>query len=156
MSLNWTFWGQTLTFIVFVWACWKFIWPPLISAMRDRQQAIADGLSQAERAAKDLQLAQEGAAAQLREAKEEAAQLVEQARQRANAMIDDAKNAAREEGERIKEAAQAEIDQEVNRAKEALRAQVAALAVSGAERILGSAVDTTQHSRMLDELANGL
>lgn len=156
MSLNWTFWGQTLTFIVFVWACWKFIWPPLIGAMRERQQAIADGLSQAERAAKDLELAQERATEQLREAKEEAAGLIEQARQRANAMIDEAKDAAREEGERIKEAARAEIEQEVNRAKEILRGQVAALAVSGAERILGSAVDASQHSRMLDELAADL
>ena len=56
MSLNWTFIGQTITFIFFVWACWKFIWPPLINAMRERQQAIADGLSQAERAQKDLEL----------------------------------------------------------------------------------------------------
>jgi len=156
MSLNWTFWGQSLTFIVFVWACWKFIWPPLTNAMRERQQAIADGLSQAERAAKDLELAQQRATDQLREAKDEAAQLIEQARQRANAMIDEAKNAAREEGERIIEAARAEIDQEVNRAKEALRTQVATLAVSGAERILGSAVDTSQHSRMLEALADEL
>jgi F-type H+-transporting ATPase subunit b len=153
MSLNWTFIGQTLTFIVFVWSCWKLIWPPLISAMRERQQAIADGLSHAERAAKDLELAQERATDQMREAKEEAAALIEQARGRANAMIEEAKNAAREEGERIVDAARAEIDQEVNRAKEALRAQVAALAVSGAERILGEAVDGDRHSRMLDELA---
>jgi F-type H+-transporting ATPase subunit b len=153
MSLNWTFIGQSLTFFVFVWACWKFIWPPLISAMRERQQAIADGLSHAERAAKDLQLAQDRATDQMREAKEEAAALIEQARGRANAMIEEAKNAAREEGERIKEAARAEIDQEVNRAKEALRAQVAALAVNGAERILGASVDTSAHSRMLEELA---
>jgi len=156
MSLNWTFIGQTLTFIVFVWSCWKFIWPPLINAMRERQQAIADGLSHAERAAKDLELAQERATDQLREAKEEAAVLIEQARSRANQMIEEAKQDARDEGERIREAARAEIDQEVNRAKEALRAQVAALAVSGAERILGSAIDTNQHGRMLEELASDL
>jgi len=156
MSLNWTFIGQTITFIFFVWACWKFIWPPLITAMRERQQAIADGLSHAERAAKDLELAQERATDQLREAKQEAAALIEQARGRASALVEEAKSAARDEGERIKEAAQAEIEQEVNRAKEALRVQVATLAVSGAERILGSAVDANQHSRMLDELAADL
>jgi F-type H+-transporting ATPase subunit b len=153
MSLNWTFIGQSLTFFVFVWACWKFIWPPLISAMRERQQAIADGLSHAERAAKDLQLAQERATDQMRGAKEEAAALLEQARGRAIALIEEAKNVARDEGERIKEAARAEIDQEVNRAKEVLRTQVAALAVNGAERILGASVDTAAHSRMLEELA---
>ena len=102
MSLNWTMIGQTLTFIVFVWACWKWIWPLLINAMRERQQAIADGLASAERAAKDLELAQERATDQLKEAKDEAAGLIEQARQRANQMIEDAKNEAREEGERLK------------------------------------------------------
>ena len=84
MSLNWTLWGQTLTFVFFVWACWKFIWPPLITAMRERQQTIADGLAQAERASKDLELAQERATDQLREAKAEAAELIEQARGRAS------------------------------------------------------------------------
>jgi F-type H+-transporting ATPase subunit b len=156
MSLNWTFIGQTLTFIVFVWACWKLIWPPLINAMHERQQTIADGLSQAERAAKDLELAQERATDQMREAKEEAAALIEQARGRANTLVEEAKNAAREEGDRIVEAARSEVEQEVNRAKEALRVQVATLAVTGAERILGADVDAKQHSRMLEELAADL
>ena len=153
MNLNFTMIGQTVTFIVFVWACWKWIWPLLIDAMRERQEAIAEGLSAAERAAKDLELAQERATDQLKDAKEEAASLIEQARSRANQMIEDAKNDAREEGERLKEAARAEIEQEVNRAKETLRAQVAALAVAGAEQVLGDSVDATRHSALLDKLA---
>ena len=153
MNLNFTMIGQTLTFVVFVWACWKWIWPLLIDAMRERQEAIAEGLAAAERAAKDLELAQERATDQLKDAKEEAAGLIEQARSRANQMIEDAKNDAREEGERLKEAARAEIEQEVNRAKEALRAQVAALAVAGAEQVLGESVDATRHSALLDKLA---
>ena len=153
MNLNWTMVGQSLTFIVFVWACWKWIWPLLINAMRERQEAIAEGLAAAERAAKDLELAQERATDQLKEAKEEAAGLIEQARSRANQMIEEAKNDAREEGERLKEAARAEIEQEVNRAKETLRAQVAALAVAGAEQVLGDTVDATRHSQLLDKLA---
>jgi F-type H+-transporting ATPase subunit b len=153
MNLNFTMIGQTLTFIVFVWACWKWIWPLLINAMRERQEAIADGLAAAERAAKDLELAQERATDQLKDAKEEAASLIEQARSRANQMIEDAKNDAREEGERLKEAARAEIEQEVNRAKETLRAQVAALAVAGAEQVLGESVDASRHSALLDKLA---
>jgi F-type H+-transporting ATPase subunit b len=153
MNLNFTMIGQTLTFVVFVWACWKWIWPLLIDAMRERQEAIAEGLAAAERAAKDLELAQERATDQLKDAKEEAAGLIEQARSRANQMIEDAKNDARDEGERLKEAARAEIEQEVNRAKEALRAQVAALAVAGAEQVLGESVDATRHSALLDKLA---
>ncbi len=156
MNLNWTFIGQTFTFVLFVWACWKWIWPPLVNAMRERQQTIADGLAQAERAAKDLELAQERVTDQLREAKEEAQKLIDQARGRANQMIEEAKNEAREEGERMKEAARAEIEQEVNRAKEALRAQVAALVVSGAERILGDSIDANRHGQLLEELAADL
>ena len=76
MNLNFTMIGQTLTFIVFVWACWKWIWPMLIDAMRERQEAIAEGLAAAERAAKDLELAQERATDQLKDAKEEAAGLI--------------------------------------------------------------------------------
>ena len=156
MNLNWTMVGQTITFIVFVWACWKWIWPLLINAMRERQEAIAEGLAAAERAAKDLELAQEHATDQLRQAKEEAAALIEQARVRANQMVEDAKNDAREEGERQKEAARAEIEQEVNRAKEALRSQLATLVVAGAEQILGDAIDANRHSQLLDRLSREL
>ncbi len=153
MNLNFTMIGQTVTFIVFVWACWKWIWPLLIDAMRERQEAIAEGLASAERASKDLELAQERATDQLKGAKEEAAGLIEQARARANQMIEEAKTEARDEGERLKEAARAEIEQEVNRAKETLRVQVATLAVAGAERVLGETVDAGRHSALLDKLA---
>jgi F-type H+-transporting ATPase subunit b len=156
VNINWTIVGQSLTFFVFVWFCWKFIWPPIVKAMRERQEAIAEGLASSERAAKDLELAQERATDQLREAKDEAHKIIEQARGRANQMIDEAKNEAREEVERIREGARAEIDQEINRAKEALRGQVAALTVSGAERVLGSAIDAERHRELLDQLATDL
>ena len=148
--------GQTLTFIVFVIFCRKFIWPPIINAMQERQKAIAEGLSSAERAEKDLELAQERATDQLREAKGEAQQIIEQARSRATQMIEEAKSDAREEGERIKEAARSEIEQEVNRAKETLRAQVASLSVIGAERVLGASVDAEKHGELLSQLAADL
>ncbi len=152
MNITLTLFGQSLTFIVFVWFCFKFIWPPIIAAMRERQKTIADGLAASERAEKDLVLAKEGAAEHLRQAKEEARQIIEQARGRAVMMIEEAKNDARAEGERQKEAARAEIDQDVNRAKEKLRAQVAALALSGAEKILQSSIDRSRHAQLLDKL----
>ena len=153
MNLNWTMVGQSVTFIVFVWACWKWIWPLLIDAMRERQEAIAEDLASAERAGRDLELAQERATDQLKGAKDEAAGLIDQARNRANQMIEEAKVEAREEGERLKEAARAEIEQEVNRAKETLRAQVAALALAGAERVLAETVDANRHSQLLEKLS---
>jgi len=153
LNANLTLIGQSITFFVFVWFCWKFIWPPLVNAMRERQQAIAEGLAASDRAEKDLELARERAAEQLRQAKQEAQQIIEKARQQAAQMVEDAKNEARDEGERIREAARAEIDQEVNRAKETLRGQVATLALAGAEQVLGSSVDADKHGELLDKLA---
>ena len=156
MNLNLTLIGQSITFLVFVWFCWKFIWPPVINAMRERQKAIADGLAAAERAEKDLELAQDRATDQLRDAKDEAQKIIDQARNQANQMIEAAKNEDRAEGERIKEAQMAELEQEVNRAKEALRGQVAVLALAGAERVLGASIDPEKHSQLLDQLAADL
>ncbi|MFP6816877.1 MAG: F0F1 ATP synthase subunit B, partial [Pseudomonadales bacterium] len=106
--------------------------------------------------AKDLELAQGNAADQLREAKVEAQQIIEQARGRANQMIDEAKSDARDEGERIKGAARADVEQEVNRAKEMLRGQVATLALAGAEKVLGSTIDADKHGELLNQLAADL
>ncbi len=156
MNINLTLLGQSLTFIVFIWFCWKFIWPLLIDAMRERQKVIAEGLESAERAGKDLELAQERATEQMREAKEEAREIVEQARARATQMIEEAKGDAVEEGERVKLAAQADIEQDVNRAREALRGDVAALVVAGAEKILGESIDQRRHSELLNRLSSQL
>jgi F-type H+-transporting ATPase subunit b len=156
MNINWTLVGQSLTFFVFVWFCKQYIWPPIVTAMRERQAAIAEGLASSERAAKDLELAQGNAADQLREAKVEAQQIIEQARGRANQMIDEAKSDARDEGERIKGAARADVEQEVNRAKEMLRGQVATLALAGAEKVLGSTIDADKHGELLNQLAADL
>jgi len=152
VDINLTLVGQSITFFIFVWFCWKFIWPPVVKAMKDRQVAIGEGLAAAERAEKSLQLAQDRASDQLRQAREEASKLIEQARAHANQMIEQAKNEARAEGERLREAQKVEIEQDVNRAKETLRGQVATLAVAGAERILGSSIDAARHDDLLKQL----
>lgn len=153
MNINATIIGQAIAFFFFVWFCMKYVWPPLTGALRERQKKIADGLDAADRASRDLELAKEKSAQALREGKEQAAAIIEQANKRANQIVDDAKEQAISEGVRLKEAAKAEIDQEVNRAKEALRAQVAALAVAGAEKILGQSVDAKASAELVDKLA---
>ena len=153
MNIGLTLIGQSVVFGIFVWFCMKYIWPPIKDMMRQRQEAIAEGLAQAELAEKKLAEAASGAEAELAQAKEEAAGIIEQARQRANQMVEEAKNEARDEGERILEAARAEIEQESNRAKEALRAQVSTLVISGAEQVLEGSVDAAKHNELLDKLA---
>jgi F-type H+-transporting ATPase subunit b len=121
MNINATLIGQIITFAIFVAFCMKFVWPHLLGAMAEREKKIADGLDAANRATRDLELAQQKAGDQLRESKEKAAEIIEQANKRANQIIEEAKDAAREEGSRLQAAAQAEIEQDVNRAKEGLR-----------------------------------
>lgn len=153
MNINLTLIGQMLAFVAFVVFCMKYVWPPIMAAMREREQKIADGLAAAERAEHDLALAREKSMERLREAKEEAAGIVDSANRRARQIVEEAKEAAQVEASRVKAAAQAEIEQEANRAREQLRAQVAALSLAGAERVLGAAVDQKAHSALVDQLA---
>lgn len=156
MNLNLTIIGQTISFLIFVGFCWKFVWPPLVRALHERQVKIADGLSAAERGQQEHRLAEERAGEILKQAKLEAGDLLAQAQKRGSQLVEEAKGAARTESERIKQAAQAEIQQELNRAREALRARVAELAIAGAERILQQEVDAKAHKKALAELAEQL
>ena len=156
MNLNATIVGQIIAFFLFVWFCQAYVWPPIVKALEDRRKKIADGLEAASRAEHDLGLAQQRAAELLREAKESSAGIIDQANKRANQIVDEAKDKARDEGNRIKAGAQAEIEQQVNQAREQLRQQVAALAVAGAEKILESSVDAKAHADMLNKLAASL
>ncbi len=153
MNINITLLGQTLAFIVFVGFCMKFVWPPIMAALDERKKKIADGLAEAERGFKQQELAQQNAEKTLAEARQQATDILNQAQKRAGEIIGDAKKTAVEEGDRIKEAAHAEVEKEVYQAREQLRAQVASIAVVGAERILKKEIDTSTHQDMLDELA---
>ncbi len=156
MNLNATIIGQIFAFFLFVWFCQAWVWPPIVKALADRQKKIADGLEAATRAEHNLEMAQERAAELLKEAKVSSAGIVDQANKRANQIVDEAKDKAREEGNRLIAGAQAELEQQVNRAREQLRKQVATLAVAGAEKILEAAVDEKAHADMLNKLAAGL
>jgi F-type H+-transporting ATPase subunit b len=140
-------------FIIFVLFCMKYVWPPIVKAMSDRAEKIADGLAAADRAAKDLELAQAKAGEDLKEAKAQAAEIIDSAKKRSDQMIDEAKEKASEEAERIRTAAEAEVEQQIAKAREELRAQVSALSIAGAEKILGESVDAAKHGDMLNKLS---
>lgn len=153
MNINATLIGQSVAFFIFVWFCMKYVWPPVIAALQERQKKIADGLDAASRAARDLELAQDKVGQQLREAKAQASEIIEQAKKRGNQIVEEARDQARVEAERLKAQAAAEIEQEVNSVKDALRAQVGTLAVSGAEKILGASIDQNAHADLVNKLA---
>lgn len=156
MNLNLTLIGQLIAFSIFVYFCMKFVWPPITQALDERQKKIAQGLADADKAAKELDVAQAKIDEEIGAAKEEAARILEQARKQAAQTVEDAQAKARAEGEKIIEQAQAEVAQEAQAAREALRAQVGALAVTGAAKILGKTVDAEAHGELIDQLAKEL
>ncbi len=156
MNINATLIGQMIAFVVFVWFCMKFIWPPLMQALKDRQRTIADGLAAAERGKLEQQLGEKQALERIKQAKVVAAEVIALAEKRAAEIADEAKIASKAEAERLVVAAHAEIAQEINRAKEQLRAAVSELAVVGASRILEKEVDAKVHARLLETLVNQL
>ncbi|MCZ6773522.1 MAG: F0F1 ATP synthase subunit B [Proteobacteria bacterium] len=156
MNMNLTLLGQAISFALFVWFCVKFVWPPILKALEERETRIADGLAAAERGKHELELADQRSTEILREGKEKAQGFVSQAQKRGDEIIEAAKLAAQEEAERIKIAATAEIEQNCNRARDELRSQVAQLALAGAEQVLMREVDEQAHREVLDKLAADL
>ena len=145
--------GQMISFAILIWFTVKFIWPPLMAAIEERQQKIAEGLAAADNAQKNLAQAQDKVNEELKAARSKANEIIEQAHQRANQLIDAAKSDAIAEGNRQRALAEAEIEAAANRAKEDLRKQVSALAVSGAEKLSRREIDPNAHKAWLDELA---
>lgn len=153
MNITATLIGQIIVFAVLVWFVKKVLWGPMLNMMEERRKRIADGLAAAERGEQEKEEADQQVKERLDEAKQKASEIISQAQRRANEMVEEAKSEAREEGSRIKTAAQSDIDQEINRAREDLRKQVAAIAIAGAEQVLKKEIDAKAHSAVLDDLA---
>ena len=156
MNINLTLVAQALTFAIFIWFTVKFVWPPLLRAMEARQKTIAEGLAAAERGRLDLEAAAKRSNEIMAEAKKQVQEIIVQADRRAAQIVEEAKGAAKAEGDRLLTGAKAEIDQEFSRAKEALREQVATLAIAGAEKILRREVDARTHADLLSQLQQEL
>ncbi len=152
MEINLTLVVQMLVFIAFVWFTMKFVWPPLVKALEERQAKIADGLAAAERGRKELELAQHRIKDEMKQAKAQASEIIEKANRRAGQILDEAKDDARQEAQHLAKIANEHIAQEVNRAKDTLRKQVATLAVAGAEKILMREIDEQANDALLDNL----
>ncbi len=156
MSINATLFVQLVVFAILVWFTMRFVWPPITKAIDERTQKIADGLSAAERARLELSNANRRVDEQLSAARDDAAKRLADAERLAQSMIEDAKARAAEEGAKIVAAARAEAQQEVVKARETLRGQVAELAVRGAEQILRREVDSGVHADLLSRLQTEL
>jgi len=154
MEINATLLGQMLVFGILIWFSWKFIWPPLMKAVDDRQRKISEGLAAAERGQKELQQSHGDAAVIVNEAREKALKIVDQANRRSNEIVDEARATAIAEGQRLVGDARQEVQLEQARARDALRKDVAQLAVAGASRLLGREIDQKAHADLIEKLAS--
>jgi F-type H+-transporting ATPase subunit b len=152
LSINATLIIQMIVFAILVWFTMKFVWPPITAALDERAKKIADGLSAADKAKAELSNANRRVEEQLSAARNDAAQRLADAERLAQSMIEEAKGRANDEGAKIIAAAKAEAEQEATKAREALREQVAALAVKGAESILKREVNPGVHAELLGRL----
>ena len=153
MDINLTLIGQTIAMIVFVWFCMKFIWPPILNAIEERQEQIAEGLAAAEKGQDKLVQAQAEAEEIVADARKQATSILDQAHARANEIMAEGKSDGVRERERQLTAAKAEIEQEINKAREELRGQVSAIAIASAEKILRREIDDKAHEDILGNLA---
>lgn len=152
MNLNATLIGQLIAFAIFVAFCMKFVWPPLIKAIEDRQAKIADALAGAEKAKLEQAEAQSAVSKELATAKEEAQKIIDLANKRRNEILESVKVEAEAERTKIIEQGYAEVENERKRVQEELRQKVAALAVAGAEKIVGRSVDSAANNDIIDKL----
>lgn len=153
MDFNLTLIGQTIAMIVFVWVCMRYIWPPVMQAIENRRKQIADGIAAGEKGQRELADARHGAEDILKDARHKATQMADMAHKRSNDMVAEAKVHAVAESERLVAAAKSEVVTSQSKARDALRREVAALAVTGASRVLGREVDAKAHAALLDDLA---
>lgn len=156
MNINLTLIGQIISFSIFVWFCMKFVWPPIIAALEARQEKIAKGLAAAEEARVSLEQAQEKSDDLTKDARQKSMEIITEAETRAKSIVDSAKDDAITEGERQLATAKAEIEQESQRAKEALRTKLSELVLSGAGQIVAKEIDDKKHAQLIDELAKQL
>ena len=153
MDINATLLGQVIVFVILIWFSAKFIWPPLVKAVEDRQKKIAEGLAAAERGQTELQSAHGEAQSIVEAARVQAKKIVDQAHKREVEIVEEARSTAVEEGKRIIESSRQDAQQEKTRARDELRKDVATLAVAGASRLLQREIDPMAHADLIEQLA---
>ncbi len=156
MNLNATLFAQFVVFFILAIFTMKFVWPPLMKALDERAERIANGLAAADRGKAEMAAAEKRIAAELAATRDESTKRIADAEKRAAAIIEEAKQQASAEAARILEGAKADAEQQVTRAREELRAQVATLAVAGAEQILKREVNAAAHADLLNRLSTEL
>ena len=156
MNINATLLGQTVAFVIFIAICWKYVWPPIIAIMEEREKRISDGLEAAKKADDSLEEAQLAFDQEMNKAKAGAAEILEKANTRASQIVSDATIKAGAEAEKILTSASKTIENDVNKAKEELRQKMSELIIDTSEKILGEEITPDKHQELLTKAASEL
>ena len=156
MNINATLLAQAIVMIVFVAICWRYIYPPILSVMQEREKKISDGLEAAKKADDSLEEAKLAFDKELNQAKAEAAEILEKANARASKIVSDASSKAESEAEKIMASAETAIENETNKAKEELRQQMSDIIIDTTQKILGDEISKEKHQEILKKAAKEL
>ena len=156
MEINATLLAQAVVMIVFVAICWRYIYPPILSVMQEREKKISDGLEAAKKADDSLEEAKLAFDKELNQAKAEAAEILEKANARASSIVGDASAKAEAEAEKIMASASTAIENETNKAKEELRQQMSDIIIDTTQKILGDEISKEKHEDILKKAAEDL
>ena len=152
MNVTATLFGQMLTFIVFVWFIKAYLWEPLTKAMEDRTNKIAEGLAAAEQGQQKIEQAKIEFSTRIDEAKTKASTIIGDAEQESKLIVEEARNTAKDEAAKIAKSSAQQIEQEINTAREKLKADIAELSIACAERVLENEVDKSKHDKIINEI----
>ncbi len=156
MNINATLLGQTLAFVIFVVICWRYVWPPIVNIMHEREKRIADGLEAAKKADDALEEAKINYKSELDRAKSEAAEIINKANLRSSQIIAEAKDQAESEAEKIITSANKSLEAEINKTKEALRQELSEIVINATEKILEEEISPDKHEKIILEAAKKL
>ena len=156
MNINATLLAQAVVMIVFVAICWRYIYPPILTVMQEREKKISDGLEAAKKADDSLEEAKLAFDKELNQAKAEAAEILEKANARASKIVSDASSKAESEAEKIMASAETAIENETNKAKEELRQQMSDIIIDTTQKILGDEISKEKHQEILKKAAKEL
>ncbi len=156
MNINATLLAQAVVMIVFVAICWRYVYPPILSVMQEREKKITEGLEAAKKADDSLEEAKLAFDKELNQAKAEAAEILEKANNRASKIVSDATSKAEVEAEKIMASAATNIENETNKAKEELRQQMSDIIIDTTQKILGDEISKEKHEDILKKAADSL
>jgi len=156
MNINATLLAQAVVMIVFVAICWKYVYPPILQVMQEREKKISDGLEAAKKADDSLEEAKLAFDKEMDQAKTEAAEILKKANARASQIVGDASSKAEEEAEKIMTSASMSIENETNKAKEELRQQMSDIIIDTTQKILGDEISPEKHDAILKKAAEDL